>query len=740
MSVSVDETVASRPRRRIRPRDDKHNKQVKRYPRWNTITLVWAFCCCCCCCCCWNGGGGSASLGSFRTDNTVHAWTTTSSQRLSIRTSPWHHSRRPLPIRFNNLNLPQQRIQQQQQQWQQDFYFRQHGHQRAIHTYDCSFPSTLPLLFATTTRIQQDDDDEDAAHEEQLRAILERQQHQGKRYSNPTIVNSPTTTTTTTISSSQSSSRSMMQACLAIVPPEHAWDTLQRARYIAKDQTYTQWPPAIRLFHPLPTISTTTLSPLDTTDTDDTNGPYDDLALQIATIIEEEGIERFEIHLNQWTVLPHMEAMEADFRALNEYEQQQQQQQRHEDAMTSHSQHSNGESLVSSHDPQQREIDELIRREEYLGRINKLKRDQRKRARQQEQEDNEEEEEEEDSLNNNAESHGPSQSATKTTTTISQSLYLSEGIESPRELMERQSRMYEEFNGPCVVCLEPDEESKERLQQLREILRTKLCLDTQEDLYSPSSSVTVPLQLPSRPLEDSLLDFRPLVPIGAFATVNSAIEMARKLRRLWDPLSFNVTDLHLISCPDTSLQLLQDTDHLSHWSTSSVSSTSSLSSSPSPSFGLSAEDQSDESQFGCDAMIMLMGEEEYQEDLEVIQDMVDLVLKQGEKGGGDTTRDVSKNDDPPAKKNGYSISIDDDEEIEEDEEENEKLDSLSRDLELWLDDDGDFEEGTVVVIGRTHFFRGEMRNYVGMPATSVTDGAKTRKDSTIKAKKERSQQ
>ena len=41
-------------------------------------------------------------------------------------------------------------------------------------------------------------------------------------------------------------------------------------------------------------------------------------------------------------------------------------------------------------------------------------------------------------------------------------------------------------------------------------------------------------------------------------------------------------------------------------------------------------------------------------------------------------------------------------------------------LEQWLNgDDDEYDEGTVVVIGRTQFFTGEMRQYVGMPATSA---------------------
>jgi hypothetical protein len=44
------------------------------------------------------------------------------------------------------------------------------------------------------------------------------------------------------------------------------------------------------------------------------------------------------------------------------------------------------------------------------------------------------------------------------------------------------------------------------------------------------------------------------------------------------------------------------------------------------------------------------------------------------------------------------------------------------DLLAWLDDEAYEDEGTVVVIGRTHFLSGEMRIYDGMPAASAVDG------------------
>ena len=43
------------------------------------------------------------------------------------------------------------------------------------------------------------------------------------------------------------------------------------------------------------------------------------------------------------------------------------------------------------------------------------------------------------------------------------------------------------------------------------------------------------------------------------------------------------------------------------------------------------------------------------------------------------------------------------------------------DIEDWLNLDDDWDEGTQVIIGRTHFFTGEQRTYKGMPASSAID-------------------
>ena len=41
-----------------------------------------------------------------------------------------------------------------------------------------------------------------------------------------------------------------MSTAVCIIPPDDAWDTIQRARHLAQDTTFFRWPPAIRLFHP----------------------------------------------------------------------------------------------------------------------------------------------------------------------------------------------------------------------------------------------------------------------------------------------------------------------------------------------------------------------------------------------------------------------------------------------------------------------------------------------------------
>ena len=87
-----------------------------------------------------------------------------------------------------------------------------------------------------------------------------------------------------------------------IVPPDEAWDNIQRARHMARDPTFYKWPPAIRLFHPF-LQKRSELVPA---------------ASSIGDIIEKYNIEPFTITLDQLLILPHWEVLEANEEAQKE--------------------------------------------------------------------------------------------------------------------------------------------------------------------------------------------------------------------------------------------------------------------------------------------------------------------------------------------------------------------------------------------------------------------------------------
>ena len=405
---------------------------------------------------------------------------------------------------------------------------------------------------------------------------------------------------------------------LCVIPPETAWDTIQRARYIARDKTYHKWPPAIRLFHPF-------------CQQDD----IPDAALRIAQLVEKYEIKPFKVTLSSWVIVPHLEALEADlatFRLLPMQEPLPEQPKITEE---------------------ENQLNELIAREEKIGK-------QRRKRRKSEA-----------SRRNPIENHNE-------TNTV-------EEKESPRMVMEKQRRMYEEFNGPCVVCLETDSRSSAILAEIRAVMAVELFPEHTQ--FSPSSSVAM-----HRITRSTCTDFRALVPIGAFPTVTAAVEMARRLKAVWDPLTFTVHDFHLIS---TGLESMEETmdDEFSdsrEYALTQVTDDDDLSTTM--------------GQFGCDALVSLIGEEMEQDD-EVNQEMVNFLLETGEPGGADTNATLPS-----------AASLD------ENHSENSEDDIISRELFSWLDDDDDYDEGQVVVLGRTSFFSGEARSYVGMPASSAIDG------------------
>lgn len=378
--------------------------------------------------------------------------------------------------------------------------------------------------------------------------------------------------------------------------------------------------------------------------------------MNVARVVEKHQITPFTVLLNQWVVIPHWEALEADWEAMRQLPNQQDE-----------------EETVAKTNPL---VDELIEREERVGLQRRIKRLVR-RLRKQGEEVNENQLEllEPPVEGGSSGNHDPNDETTS---------------DSPQALLEKQKQMYEEFNGPCVVCLEPDDTSREKLLHLREILRRELFAAYEK--YSPSSSVSEMDRLPRSVMEAEDSTYRPLVPIGAFPTVTSAIEMARKLKGLWDPLEFNVTDLHVISQGSTDIiQESADPDY----GYSNLKKTSWMSQ--------DEEQHLSVTQYGCDAMIRLVGEE-LEMDHEWNEELANMVMKNGMAGGYEASRQ-GKLASGPAAPFPTSADMDDDD----------------GSLDKWLDDDDEWDEGTVVVLGRTHFFTGEMRVYVGMPAASAID-------------------
>ena len=217
------------------------------------------------------------------------------------------------------------------------------------------------------------------------------------------------------------------------------------------------------------------------------------------------------------------------------------------------------------------------------------------------------------------------------------------------------------YNGPCVICVEPDLQSREKLQALQYLLQRALppWARRAASLYSPTGSTAE--SPPHRvPRSHSSRDFRPVVPIGAFPNVAAAIPVARRLRQQWTPLTFEVTDLHLLSTGGSRRN----------------------------------------GPWGCDALVALgeLDDNDDDDDTHATTDMVQMVCALGEPGGffQNTTNVI------PATHA-----------------------AAAADLERWLDGGGAEEEedddnGTVVVLGRTQLFTGAMRQYVGMPAPRLS--------------------
>ena len=416
------------------------------------------------------------------------------------------------------------------------------------------------------------------------------------------------------------------------------------------------WPPAIRLFHPF------------------APRPYlASAASAIGEFIEKHQMEPFEITFDNLVIRPHWEAVE-EIIALERI---------------SGDSSSSKDNVKDSEDSQMLAIQKLIAQEEKKGRDQYNKRMKRKREQQQQQQQQqqnsgninieEEEKEGHDGRTDKGWQVGGKQRKQKND--------LSENMVRQLEAATNAgSNKDYEYNGPCVICLEPSDRSKRKLQKMRHMLKKELFAPY--DSFSVSSSLSNSHKLPNfaaLQMDEKKALFKPTITLGTFPTTDAAVQTARKLQSLWEPLTFNVTDLQLISRNEMNEQ---DTNHIKELNSVTTA------------------------QYECDAMIMFMGEE-VEADEDSSEALLSLLFQAGEEGGGAASLEYK---DVPLEEKRWReerkamlqsmLGADDEDEDEDEDDFN----------EFWFDDEDDEDwddEGATIVIGRTQFFLGEMRLYVG---------------------------
>jgi hypothetical protein len=533
-----------------------------------------------------------------------------------------------------------------------------------------------------------------------------------------------------------------MNTAVCIIPPDDAWDSIQRARHLARDTTFYKWPPAIRLFHPfappqsVPTLvgklaewieeeGTKAILEMELKGSGDSmkeeskNG--DDTTQPSSSSSSSTLLESFEVTLDSITILPHWEILQARIEALEERMPQR----------------TLGESLAEKESRKRRaEGMALIEEEERKGLQRKQERDRKKRQRQKNKGkgiENEDQSEDDDTTN------------------------------------DEDGNQRRSFNGPCVLYLSPNEESRIALESLRETLRDELF--PMYDAFSPSSSVSpYPEYLPRKVVSDTkagastsnAIKFKPLLPIARFPSVDAAVKVAKVLQRTWDPLTFNVTDIQFVSRQD------DNTLHVNSFHSTSTSGVGfgdagktrsedwdipevrhrrkhgTLSNDAANRMALTSsgevEDVSKQGIYGCDAMVMLWGEEPEEE---LMEEEASLTMIMGDNDDELENSGTDFNEDHTDELYYQTGDINYDEIFATAEREYQRMETYEEfssvfdlepgaqieegeeggGIEEWLDDgDGLDDEGATVVIGRAQFFLGAMRDFIGMPASSTIDG------------------
>lgn len=344
----------------------------------------------------------------------------------------------------------------------------------------------------------------------------------------------------------------------------------------------------------------------------------DDAVFAMANCIEEINQQEFQITLSEWSIIPHYELL-TGFLPPDEDE--------------------------VIRDPELAEIKALIEREEAIGKVNKARRMKQFRT--------------------NTKPFGRPPCTNRKIQDAS------------KKVKPTQPKTESDlFNGACVIVLEPDARSSQMLQDLRRSLRSVLP-ESFQDFYSCTSTMPHPRSTQHQ----SATEWRPVVPIASVSTTAAAIPLARHLRASWEPIQFNVTDLHVIS-----------------------------------------SSSSDGGVFGCDALISFVGHEPIEMEDPVHQDMAYLVTDHGIPGGADQAA-AHYNNPSSAKETDTAepvIHVIPRGYVDADDPPDDNENFLSPELEQWLYNDEDVEDdGTVVVIDRVQFFTGNQRDYVGMPAIST---------------------
>ena len=475
-----------------------------------------------------------------------------------------------------------------------------------------------------------------------------------------------------------------------------------------------QWPPAIRLFHPF--------------------APKSELPTQVGRLaewIDEEGLRfelssesdelpddlfpfvtPFEVTLDSLQILPHWEVLDARLDAQESQTPQQ----------------GLGESLEEKRFREQREQSAiLIEKEVQKGITRKkerVKKDLIDRRRKLKKELKQYKKEIEMGIEHDEVIDDITQRLADIQKKINKVAAL-EAIEESKVKMEEESSddsKSNKYEGPCVIYLSPNEQSCIALQALREELCTKLF--PEYEMCSASSSVSpYPEFLPRKALSEP---WRPLLPIARFPSVKEAVKIAKVLQKSWHPLEFTVTDIQFIS--------RNDEDFINHNNGnfepgSGFGSMSGRKGQSTQNMAVTTsgevEDVSQMGVFGCDAMVMLLGEEPEEELMEddaslsmiVSEDNIESTVANGDnidEGRLYQEADIDYNALFTNAEREYQRMKSQEELLSAEFLGEVPIFSGDDDLEKWLDaDDGDGDEGATAVLGRAQFFIGAMREFVG---------------------------